>query len=554
MSQCSDSPLIIACMSRSGSSLTTSILQSAGLNVGERFLPPFLGAENGLFENLDFVHFHKDLLTSLGQPVQGWVSQDLPALDDSVSLVARELIARNRKNTAWGWKDPRNTLFLEMWKEIVPSARYLFLIRKPWEVIDSLYRRGDEAFIGNPSFALDVWTHYNSRIAAFVRRYPERSLLVNIEAILASPCSLVDVLNSRFKYDLKSPAENLIDNNLFRTEASSLELIVQTEFPEAYSVWENVKMLAESCFAASSRERPRSSPRLLLNDWQCMRYVEASRKNRLEEEVSQCRVALSKADAEMMQLRKDFETEMQRRLLESNTAKLRAETMAMEEQISIAKSFLSKRDNSPIERLKVARQIVANAGSQNLPWMKTAAMLRSARRSLHSSGLFDQAFYLSRYADVGEASIDPILHYLTWGAAEGRFPNPLFDTYFYASQLNEDSDINPLLHYIETGGRFGLKPHPLFDSLYYLESNPDVAQAGLNPLAHYLLYGDREFRKPNATFDPAFYRLELSTSMSFSLPTLCHYALIGFKYDLPTEGPKFPSACLAQLQLQHLRR
>ncbi len=546
MSHFSDSPLIIACMSRSGSSLTTSLLQSAGLDVGENFLAPFQGAENGLFENLDFVHFHKDLLASLGQPVQGWVSQDLPDVDRGVKLQAKELIARNQKNVPWGWKDPRNTLFLDLWNELLPTARYLFVIRKPWEIIDSLYRRGDEAFIHDPSFALEVWTHYNSKIAAFSRLYPERSLIVNIEAVLASPSGLVDVINQRFRYELKEPSANLINGNLLKSETSSLELIVQTHFSEAYSVWENVSLLAQgNASGVSNVNKRRLSPQRLLNVWQHMRSVEADLKNTrqgLENEMSQFRNVLSAQKAE---LRNELHTQMLQRLHDSTAANLRAEATGLEGQLAISKMLFSKSESSPIERLRLARQIFAIARTQNnnsvltinglFSVMKTARMLRLARHRLLKSGLFDQAFYLCQYSDVRESSIDPGLHYLVKGAAEGRFPNPLFDTRFYARQLDHES-VNPLIHFIETGGKLGLKPHPLFDSLYYLQSNPDVASAGLNPLAHYLMYGDCENRKPNPNFDPAFYRLEMSVAAPFSLATLCHYALIGAKYKLPTEA------------------
>ncbi len=553
MSHYFDSPLIIACMSRSGSSLTTSLLQSAGLDVGENFLAPFKGAENGLFENLDFVHFHKELLTSLGQPVQGWVSEDLPDIDRGAKLQARQLIARNQKNVPWGWKDPRNTLFLDMWNEVLPSARYLFVIRKPWEVIDSLYRRGDEAFIHDPSFALEVWTHYNSKVVAFSRQYPERSLIVDIESVLASPGALVDELNQRFKYGLKEPAANLIDGNLLKSETSSLELIVQTHFPEAYLLWENVSLLAQGCASGASNVNKRPlSPQRLLNVWQHMRSVEADLKNTrqgLENEMSQFRAAISASVSQNTELKNELDNKLLQRLHDSTAANLRAETAGLEGQIAISRSFFSKSKDSPAERLRVARQIFAIARTQYgksvltidglLSVLKTARMLRLARHTLLKSGLFDQAFYLCQYSDVRESSIDPSLHYLVKGAAEGRFPNPLFDTRFYASQLDQQS-VNPLIHFIETGGKLGLKPHPLFDSLYYLQSNPDVASAGMNPLAHYLLYGDCENRKPNANFVPAFYRLESSVIAPFTMATLCHYALIGAKHKLPTEAARIP--------------
>ena len=49
-------------------------------------------------------------------------------------------------------------------------------------------------------------------------------------------------------------------------------------------------------------------------------------------------------------------------------------------------------------------------------------------------GLFDADWYRAQYGDI-PADMDPIEHYLTIGAAEGRNPNPLFDTGYYARQM-----------------------------------------------------------------------------------------------------------------------
>lgn len=62
------------------------------------------------------------------------------------------------------------------------------------------------------------------------------------------------------------------------------------------------------------------------------------------------------------------------------------------------------------------------------PHAEAVAMIRG-------SGLFDEAWYLSRYAGVADGGLDPIEHYLTIGAAKGYNPNPLFDTGFYARQM-----------------------------------------------------------------------------------------------------------------------
>ncbi len=84
--------------------------------------------------------------------------------------------------------------------------------------------------------------------------------------------------------------------------------------------------------------------------------------------------------------------------------------------------------------------------------------MASDRELLEQSRLFDRAFYTTQYLDVARAGVDPIEHYLGWGANEGR------------------------------------RPHPGFDGNWYLRHNPDVALAGLNPLVHYLRYGAAEGR------------------------------------------------------------
>ena len=111
---------------------------------------------------------------------------------------------------------------------------------------------------------------------------------------------------------------------------------------------------------------------------------------------------------------------------------------------------------------------------------------------------FDAAFYLAHNPDVAAAHVDPYLHYLMYGAREGRDPNPYFDTQYYLSQ-NPDvaaAGVNPLLHYELYGWKEGRDPSALFDTRAYLTANPDVAAAGVSPLLHFLAYGIYEGRDP----------------------------------------------------------
>jgi hypothetical protein len=97
------------------------------------------------------------------------------------------------------------------------------------------------------------------------------------------------------------------------------------------------------------------------------------------------------------------------------------------------------------------------------PWW--ARLTRSSNRKtreydfLRNSRAFDTEWYLQQYPDVASAKMNPLRHYLEFGASEGRLPNPFFN-----GEL-------------------------------YMRANPDVRSAGLNPLFHYLKYGRSEGRR-----------------------------------------------------------
>jgi myosin heavy subunit len=93
---------------------------------------------------------------------------------------------------------------------------------------------------------------------------------------------------------------------------------------------------------------------------------------------------------------------------------------------------------------------------------KSARKLKRQVMLIQRSGLFDAQWYLNEYTDVAKSGIDPIKHYLKFGAEEGRDPSLKFDTRYY-QRTNPDlqnSGLNPLIHYISHGKEEGRKPHP----------------------------------------------------------------------------------------------
>ena len=115
---------------------------------------------------------------------------------------------------------------------------------------------------------------------------------------------------------------------------------------------------------------------------------------------------------------------------------------------------------------------------------------------LRRSGLVDVDWYRETYPDVAAAGLDPVEHYATSGAAEGRNPNAFFDSMWYLLMYADVrlAGINPLLHYSEKGAAEGRAAGPAFDTAYYTAENPEVSVTGLNPLLHFLRHGRHEGR------------------------------------------------------------
>lgn len=85
---------------------------------------------------------------------------------------------------------------------------------------------------------------------------------------------------------------------------------------------------------------------------------------------------------------------------------------------------------------------------------------------IYTSDLFDANWYLETYKDVAAVGIDPVQHYLSAGASEGRNPSSRFDGNWYLQRYPDvaETGMNPLLHYIKHGREEGRSISPLMIS------------------------------------------------------------------------------------------
>ncbi|MBK8597109.1 MAG: glycosyltransferase [Holophagales bacterium] len=208
-------PLVLAGMHRSGTSFLASQLASLGVDMGSAFPDPDRNNRPGYFEDGRFLELNRRMLAAAcpaddgGHPDWGWTERGLcdggglePFRDEARSLV----LAAGRRETPWGWKDPRTTVLLDFWRSVVPQARFLLVYRTPWEVADSLQRLGAPVFSGNPRFGERIWLAYNAALLSFHRANRARSVLASTNRLMESPDLLAGLVGDRLGLRLEKPA------------------------------------------------------------------------------------------------------------------------------------------------------------------------------------------------------------------------------------------------------------------------------------------------------------------------------------------------------------
>jgi GT2 family glycosyltransferase/glycosyltransferase involved in cell wall biosynthesis len=161
-------PVCIAGMHRSGTSLVARLLYLCGLYLGPQNDLSSSDQHNqaGYWENIHFVMINDALLAALNG---GWDVPPalLPGWERKPELGALrkralDLIHQFKDSRNWGWKDPRNSITLSFWKSLIPDLKVVICLRNPLEVAQSLFKRGQSS----DAFGWNLWYTHNQRLMA----------------------------------------------------------------------------------------------------------------------------------------------------------------------------------------------------------------------------------------------------------------------------------------------------------------------------------------------------------------------------------------------------
>ena len=312
---------IITGMHRSGTSLTASLLQSAGVDIGKRLMPAGTGNVKGYFENLDFTDFHENIFLSQGISKAGWTVEKQIKVPEQFLGRAKLLVQENSSKKIWGWKDPRTTLFLNYWADLIPQANFLLIYRAPWEVIDSLYRRrnvGDEGFDFNPNFALEIWQNYNQEVLKFYEQFPERCLLISIYSIAHDPTFVIQAIKDKFGIPLNYPDSDIYDDSLLNTQSDSLHrpALIKHYFPQVWELYQELNAKALTPEGLSSSLVPELAPlppyeAWVLQDWLDLRRLEKE-SFKLQTQLEQSQEELDRNRSQLQQTLQQKQAEQER--------------------------------------------------------------------------------------------------------------------------------------------------------------------------------------------------------------------------------------------------
>ena len=226
------SPVLVIGMHRSGTRLFDEVL--AGLGV-------FMGADRQADgESVTFMLINEAIFHQCGtfwnepMPVH-YVLSDPELLNRTVAVARDALSARLDRymgRTGWrsggpdeappfGWKDPRNTFTLPVWKRIFPRARVIHVLRHGVDVAASLARRHGTALCAatgesvppaltvlrdhglgvlssrrgwNLAEALTMWEQYVEKARLEASEMGEGALEVRFEDLLQRPDELIATL------------------------------------------------------------------------------------------------------------------------------------------------------------------------------------------------------------------------------------------------------------------------------------------------------------------------------------------------------------------------
>jgi len=237
-------------MHRSGTSLTQKILNLIGVSIGpaDKLHKPQPDNPKGFWEQSEIVSINDKILSlfngSWQNPPRFTDNWAKSYAIDQLKVVAYDVIEKYfQSEKIWGFKDPRTSLTLPFWQEIIPEMKYIICIRNPLDVSLSLKNRNNFSI----EKGLTLWIHYN--ISAILNTSNQKIIFISYENIISEPETQIDRLLKfidifdifEFKKDKKyEEILKFIDSSLFHHSSSLSDLLLEDKIGISALLYESI--------------------------------------------------------------------------------------------------------------------------------------------------------------------------------------------------------------------------------------------------------------------------------------------------------------------------
>lgn len=247
---------ILTGMARSGTSLFAEYMHKSGIHMGDYFKREEIF---GKYEDIDFCTVEQKELERQFDipPSYPFVHEDFIYSElfhkEGMMLYDQKKI-RNSSNP-WGWKNPKNCLFINYWAMLDDDLNFIFIFRKPESVINSCNKMWN---ISNLPLArseyFKTYIFFNQQIINFIKNNPFKKItLFPLEELIENPNDIIYLINKQIDYDFDPLLfKQLFDDNLiskisYNFESEFPELAKQSKlvYNELYSMYEYKKSLIE---------------------------------------------------------------------------------------------------------------------------------------------------------------------------------------------------------------------------------------------------------------------------------------------------------------------
>jgi len=177
-------------MHRSGTSAIARAVNLLGPHIGspEHLMKPIEGDNpHGFWENLNLYRLHEKILSyfsgswdSIVPLPEGWWKE--PGMGLYREELRNLILSEFAGHALWMWKDPRTSLLLPLWKEVMKElgieVDYLLCVRNPLDVAASLSRRNNLS----KDKSLALWLLHNA--SGLLWTNGEKRMLVNYDDLI----------------------------------------------------------------------------------------------------------------------------------------------------------------------------------------------------------------------------------------------------------------------------------------------------------------------------------------------------------------------------------